>query len=302
MNEKYYEDLLAGFALDALDGQEQQATAEHLLECEKCRDECAELAEALHRCFGEGVLPIQPSPLLRTQILARFALEVGPLEASQATWIATAVNGAHPATVAPGDDDSTTRALPPRTPDDSFRAQSSGAADEPVATLHVAAPQGAMAIAPRLDRYRWAWAGTGITAAAAVVFAILFVNMKTQYDNEHGHLFASALAQGHVAMVLTGPAVAHNMSGEVLMPRDGTAGMLIVHGVPARSSGMNYTCWVQHNGRWTDYGALRPDASGLAMMVLSPNQNLHQAKVAITAERTARPAAPSGPMLLSARL
>src|SRR5579871_1305450 len=61
-------DLTAAYALDALDPEEREAFEAHLAQCERCRDEVAELSSAASsRAFG--LEPVEPPPALRGRIL-----------------------------------------------------------------------------------------------------------------------------------------------------------------------------------------------------------------------------------------
>jgi hypothetical protein len=67
---------------------------------------------------------------------------------------------------------------------------------------------------------------------------------------------------------------------------------------------MALTCWLHMNGHWLQGGALQANASGIGMVVLDKNMDLHKADhVAISMEHTGQsPTAPSSPMLLSTTL
>jgi len=61
-------DLTAAYALDALDPGEREAFEDHLDQCERCRDEVAELSSAA-AALAFGVEPVSPPPALRDRIL-----------------------------------------------------------------------------------------------------------------------------------------------------------------------------------------------------------------------------------------
>jgi Anti-sigma-K factor rskA, C-terminal len=139
----------------------------------------------------------------------------------------------------------------------------------------------------------------------AIVFAVGWMNMMQRYDNQHNNLLSQALSAPHVAMVLKGPAAQHGMSGEVIVPKSGNGGLLIISGLStAPPANMHYMCWLQKGGRWTAWGPLKPDASGLAMFVMHDSTDPHNAKIlAITLEHAGSPLTkPSAPMLLSTTL
>jgi anti-sigma-K factor RskA len=142
-------------------------------------------------------------------------------------------------------------------------------------------------------------------ALVAVALAIMVVNMQNQLSNEHNHLLSQAFAAPHVAMVLTGPAAKYGMSGEVIVPQNGSAGLVIVSGMHSLPAHMALTCWLHmKNGHWMPDGTVQANASGIGMVVLDKNMDVHKADhVAITMEQAGQaPTAPSTPMLLSTAL
>jgi hypothetical protein len=269
MSEKHCPDLLAGYALGALDPAEREEATAHLAECPDCRSEEANLAEALHATLGHDCPPATPSPLLRTQFLARVALEMTPGEAASmparpAPSVAPIIVNSQP---------------PPQAPP----------------TLAVAR-QGFVP--------RWAMAAIAVPTIAALALVFGLMNMKQQYDNQSNHLLGQALAAPHVAMLLNGPGVHHGMNGEVIVPKSGSGGLLILSGMTKAPGNMAYTCWVKKNGQWTAWAPLRPDASGIAMFVMDRSMDPHSANaMAITLEHQDRASqTPSGPMLLTTQL
>lgn len=268
MNEKHCHDLLAGHALDALDGDDRVAAERHLANCDRCKAECEELRETLHACLGHAVVTTYPSPLVRTQFLARVALEIGPLAAAEMP--------AQPARPRPPLITQTQAPIP--------------------------APRQTVPMAPR-QHYRWLLGGAAVPAIVAIVLGMLFMNTQSQLSDERSHLLASAFGVPHVAMPLKGIAVTHGMQGEVIMPTRGTSGLMLVSGMRAAPSGMTYQCWLYQQDHWINTGVLHPDGSGIAMMVFNRDTDLHKAnRVAVTMEQAGRPTAPSKPMLLSTSL
>lgn len=67
-------DLTAAYALDALDPDEAEAYERHLGQCERCRQELAELSESAAALAFEAVAPAPP-PRLRAAILEQAAAE-----------------------------------------------------------------------------------------------------------------------------------------------------------------------------------------------------------------------------------
>jgi hypothetical protein len=271
MDEKHCSDLLAGFALDALDGEERVTAERHVMNCPECQIVCQELQEALHWCFGHSVPPARPSPLVRTQFLAQLALEMGPAHADTVPGL-------------------------PATPQAPLITLEQSIVRRPDASA------GVMALAGR-QRYWWLLGGAALPAALALVLGMLFMHSQNQLNDARDRTLADALTIPHVTMPMRGVAVKHGMRGEVIMPRSGNSGLVIVSGINKVPAGMRFTCWIREQGRWTASGTLQPDASGIAMLVFGPRMNLHQADdVAVTMERAPQPAQPSGPMLLSSSL
>jgi hypothetical protein len=151
---------------------------------------------------------------------------------------------------------------------------------------------------------RWIMPAIAIPTVLAVMLGFGLLNMKQQYDDQHNHLLGQALAAPHVAMVLSGPAVQHGMTGEVIVPTSGNGGLLILSGLTKAPANMQYTCWVQKDGRWTAWGPINPDASRIAMFVMDKGLDPHSATtLAVTLEHVDHSASvPSEPMLLSTTL
>ncbi|HWE61947.1 MAG TPA: anti-sigma factor [Chloroflexota bacterium] len=268
MDEKHCVDLLAGYAIDALDGDDRLTAELHILKCPECRAECAELRETLHYYLGHALPPVKPGPLVRTQFLAHIALEMNPTQPEPARgWpVPPFLAG-----------DQTTK---------SRKAFMSG-------KLRIAVPQ----------PYRWLLGGAALPAVLAIVLGMLFMHTQGQLDDTRSHLLSDLLVVPHVTMPMSGVAVSYGMRGEVIMPRHGSSGLLVVSGMTTVPSGMSYTCWIREQGHWLASGTLRPTASGIVMMAFDRNMDLHAAEdVAVTMEHSQRPAAPSGPMLLSSSL
>ncbi len=68
MDDERAHDLTAAYALDALDPEEREAFEAHLAQCERCRDEVAELS-ATAAALAFGVESVAPPPALRERIL-----------------------------------------------------------------------------------------------------------------------------------------------------------------------------------------------------------------------------------------
>ncbi|HEX8118020.1 MAG TPA: zf-HC2 domain-containing protein, partial [Pyrinomonadaceae bacterium] len=70
MRHEEYKQLLALEAVGALDGEERARLEEHLPSCGECREELRELTDAAASLLYT-LAPVQPSPGLRADILAR---------------------------------------------------------------------------------------------------------------------------------------------------------------------------------------------------------------------------------------
>jgi hypothetical protein len=152
---------------------------------------------------------------------------------------------------------------------------------------------------PRLVRPRWLVSVSLIAAALVLGLGVSLFNMNRQLDDQRSHLLSDAFTGTHAAMPLTGPALKHGMTGEVIMRPGESTGLVIVAGIPKSTGKMIYTCWLHQSGHWMSGGNLRPDASGIAMVVLNKSMNVHQAdQVAITLEQAnTSPTIPSAPVL-----
>jgi anti-sigma-K factor RskA len=268
MNEKHCIDLLAGYALEILDGEDRLTAEEHLQLCTACREEMESLRETLHLFLGRAAPQEVPGQEVRTQFLARFAEEVVPPE---------------PAATSPEHAPASVLAESPQAP----------SAQPIVAPLPV----------PRRQLFTWALYGAVLPAVAAVIFCVLFVRSQNQLSDQQHNALTAAISSPHSTMHLSGIAVNAGMSGEVLMQHQSGTGILIVSGIRTVPTGMSYTCWVRKHGQWMDGGVLQPDASGMAMVPLQDRTNLSDADlVAVTMEPTTNPRTPSGEMLLTTKI
>ena len=274
MKDTHCHDLLGGHVLDALDVEDHARVASHLAKCPECCDECGELSHALHRCFGVTVPQRMPNPLVRTQFLARLAVEVHPPDVASMP--------ARPMTPQPP---MITLAQQPPAP--------AGGAPTPPAGSPLP-PQ----------RYIWMLGGAAVPAALVLVLGVLFMQTRSQLDSTRSQQ-ASAFAVGgtHRVTPLAGLATRQGMAGEVIVPATGSKGMVLVTGLHTPPAGMSYRCWVRHAGQWVGCGRLAPDSSGIAMVVVDnlADSSVSQG-VAVSMERSARPLTPTSPMLLSTTL
>lgn len=278
MNEKHCYDLLGGEALDALDAEERAHVLSHFAQCPKCCDECGELRHALHLCFGATLPQRAPSPLARTQFLARLAVELHPLD--------TATMPARPMLPLPP---MITLTQQPPTP--------GGGA--PAVPSH---------LAPSAHRYAWMLGGAAVPAMLVLVLGVLFMQTRSQLDSSRSQQAAAfPLAGAHRVTPLSGLATRQGVAGEVIVPASGSKGMVLVTGLRPPPAGMSYRCWVRYADRWVDSGRLAPDSSGIAMIVVDhlaggPASGPASRGVAVSMEHSPRPQAPTAPMLLSTTL
>ncbi len=275
MSEKHCLDMLAAYCLDALEPAERVEIISHLARCSDCRLEAASVAECLHAILGQDCAAAEPGPELRTQFLARIALEMRPATGETAPVRPVPVPEVMPRPKAP------------------FVRAAAGR---------------------RIPMMRWLLAAAmAVPTLLAAVFAGAWISMnhqyadvKNRYDTQQSHLLEQALISPHVAMPLKGPATRRGMLGEVIVPSNSGGGLLIISGMSKPPSDKGYTCWIERDGQWRFYGPLVPDASQLAMFVMDKDKGMdpHGATMMeITLEPMDRTlTTPSAPMLLSTQL
>ncbi|MGH2408944.1 MAG: anti-sigma factor domain-containing protein, partial [Chloroflexota bacterium] len=301
-------------ALGSLEEADHERVVSHVRICAWCRTEADRIADCLHGALGYHVPPAVPGSHVRDRLLARLAEEAAALDAmavpSDATIAAEAT--ADGVTAPAHDQGSGLFAAPfaPARPEPRLAGSAPAERQDPGRIPpwpHVPPPiplKGPDSREPRTVRARWL-AGISLLAAVLVLgLGVGMVTMHQQLDNQRAHLLGDAFTGAHAAKILAGPALKHGMSGEVIMRPGESTGLVIVAGVPKSSGKMTYTCWLHQSGHWMPGGSLRPDASGIAMVVLDKSMNVHKAdEVAITMEPANHtPIAPSTPMLLSVTL
>jgi len=274
MNEKHCHDLLGGHVLGALDQAESARTTSHLAKCPGCCDECGEVSHALHRCFGVALPQRTPNPHVRTQFLARLAVEVRPPDGASMP--------ARPMIPLPP---MITLTQPPPAPEGAVPAVPS----RPALSAH---------------RYTWMLGGAAVPAMLVLVLGVLFMQTRSQLDSTRSQQAAAfPLTGAHRVTPLSGLATRQGMAGEVIVPASGSKGMVLVTGMRTPPAGMSYRCWVRRADRWVDSGRLAPDSSGIAMIVVDHLVNGPASQgVAVSMEHSQRPVAPTSPMLLSTTL
>ncbi|HEY8286156.1 MAG TPA: zf-HC2 domain-containing protein [Chloroflexota bacterium] len=304
MSEHHCVELLGGYALGSLEEADHERVVSHMRICVWCRTEAEQIADCLHGALGYHVRPAVPGSHVRDRLLARLAEEAAALDAMAVPSDATIAAVATPDGVTtPAPDQGPTVPAEPLVPLHAERLDADGTA--PRRQLPPPLPlNGPGSRGPRPVRTRWLASLSLLAAVLVLGLGVGLVNMHQQLDNQRAHLLGDAFTGAHAAMVLAGPALKHGMSGEVIMRPGESTGLVIVAGVPKSSGKMTYTCWLHQSGHWMPGGSLRPDASGIAMVILGKSMNVHKAdEVAITMEPAARtPIAPSTPMLLSVSL
>ncbi|HVA90518.1 MAG TPA: anti-sigma factor [Chloroflexota bacterium] len=311
MSEHHCVDLLGGYALGSLEEADHERVVSHVRICAWCRAEAEQIADCLHGALGYHVPPAVPGSHVRVRLLARLAEEAAALGAMAVPSDAVIAAVVAPTAVAHG---------PESTPSEEHGGIPRGEQRQPgsphaerLDTMDPPPGQGSLAPValeahrtrrPRIVQTRWLAGFSTLAAALVLGLGVALVSTHQQLDDQRAHLLSDAFTGAHAAMALAGPALKHGMSGEVIMRPGENTGLVIVSGVPKSAGKMAYTCWLHQRGRWLAGGSLRPDASGIAMVVLDKSMNVHKAdEVAITMEYANRtPVTPSTPMLLSVTL
>jgi anti-sigma-K factor RskA len=85
MDHETIHELTAAYALDALDADDRTSFEEHLANCQRCREEVAELA-GVAGALAYGVAPADPPPALRERILEAARAERPNVVALRPRW------------------------------------------------------------------------------------------------------------------------------------------------------------------------------------------------------------------------
>ncbi len=298
MIEHHCGDLLGGYVLETLDEAEVERVTAHLRICVWCREEAGIMADCVHGAMVYSVPPAKPGAHVRDSLLTRLAEErvaMGAMALPTDEAIDADADEADPDPAQPTHKSVAAAAL------NTGEAVHNHAVPItlPVGGRAGSTASAAEARAPRLLRARWLVSASLVAAVLVLGLGFSLLNMRQQLDDQRSHLLSDAFTGQHAAMPLTGPAVKHGMTGEVIMRPGESTGLVIVAGIPKSTGKMIYTCWLHQSGRWLSGGNLRPDASGIAMVVLDKSMNVHQAdQVAITLEHVnAVPTSPSTPVL-----
>jgi hypothetical protein len=307
MIEHHCGDLLGGYVLETLDEADSERVTAHVRICVWCREEAGIIADCLHDVMGYAVPPARPGSHVRDRLLTRITEEVAALGAmALPSDAAIGTGAADKDTAAPTDPaNANLKSVPSAAPKPMEAAINHAVPVAlPAGTRSGGASPAAAAREPRLLRPRWLVSVSLVAAVLVVGLGLSVFSMHRQLDDQRSHLLSDAFTGNHAAMPLVGPALKQGMSGEVIMRPGESSGLVIVAGVPQSSGKMTYTCWLHQNGHWMSGGKLRPNASGMAMVVLDKSMNVHKAdQVAITLEHAnAVPSKPSAPMLLSVTL
>ncbi|MGH2345800.1 MAG: anti-sigma factor domain-containing protein [Chloroflexota bacterium] len=303
MNEHHCGDLLGGYVLETLDEADSERVTAHMRICMWCREEAGIIADCLHDAMGYAVPPAAPGMHVRDRLLTRLTEEAAALGA-----MALPTDAAIGTSIADTSADASAASANPNLKDAASAAQKPMEAAAINHAIPIALPVNARSGGaapttssrePRLLRPRWLVSVSLVAAVLVVGLGLSVFSMHRQLDDQRSHLLSDAFTGSHAAMPLVGPALKHGMSGEVIMRPGESTGLVIVAGVPKSTGKMAYTCWLHQNGRWMSGGKLRPNASGMAMVVLDKSMNVHQAdQVVITLEQAnASPTIPSAPVL-----
>ena len=89
-NHEYWDQLVVGYALHALEPQEEICVENHVAGCDRCARATAQMQETTTK-LAYAVEPMTPPPALRDAVLASFPVEAGspaqiPVPAGEPIW------------------------------------------------------------------------------------------------------------------------------------------------------------------------------------------------------------------------
>lgn len=268
------QDLVPGYALDALDPDDIATVDAHLADCAACAAQAAELERTA------SVLPYlarraTPPPDVKAALFSRIA------QTHAAGRIAPRVE---PVVSAPFRD-VTMHAIPGATP--------TIPASRPIPAT---APDDVARDSPRTQRNRsglpdfrglsWSsprsWRGYRVpvaTTAIPLVLALALVGgwayslygdaAEARADQAMVGAFSGVLSGGDGNLYqLTSTADAPNAEGQFLANPDGNDGILMVSGLEPEQSGRTYEVWIEQDGRKFRYSALEVDQRGNGQMLI----------------------------------
>ena len=273
-----YNDLLPGYALDALDDEERRRVAAHLESCPACRLELAELRETIG-LLAFAAPHARPPARVREAIFARIAAPD------------------------PADRD---EAPPPREPTSAaVTAHRAG----PVSGAEPARRPGLSVLG---GRARLALAAL----AAALIIGLGGWNVALQQRN--AALATQVREQGLVARLLNDPGAAHSLSGssgDPDYPSSGPAGfiytdpgsdvaLMLTYYLPQLPPDKQYQLWlIAPDGSRVSGGLFRPDANGSAeLLVRAPAPFGNYRAVGVTVEPAGGSPGPTTPRVVGGNL
>ncbi|MBI3967041.1 MAG: anti-sigma factor [Chloroflexi bacterium] len=283
-----YEELLAAYALDALDPAELESVRVHLDECPVCQAE----AEILRRTAGSLALvlsPVAPAPALRSRLLEAARRSVNLDGAAAPTnGAATGVDGAGDPALAPP------RLQLLTTAERELPASVAGSREIPRSRLGV--------------HLRWA-----LVFAAVLLVALGWTFTLQRQLDEQTRLAArlqTELAEKERALaLLSSPSLVHmdlagdqspRASGRLFCNASSTRGILVVDNLPALSSSQVYQAWLRRGESRVSGGVFSVDREGYGHLVINAPEPIGQFQaVGVTVEPAGGSPAPTGNRVLA---
>jgi hypothetical protein len=272
-----YRELLAANALTALDAADARALAAHLESCADCGSEANEWEKtAALLALDSG--PLEPSLLVRNQILARVRAE-----SRAQSFTGDQVERLVPPQITEVDPKVVPFERPQRDAWASLRSFGAIAA----ALVFVALISSLMAL----------WQQNRSTRNELARLSTEMRQTQAQLDHERAVVELLTSPNSHMAK-LTGTNLAPGAHAMLAYDKSGHA-MLMARGLPAAPKGMAYQLWFIAGARPMPGKVFQTDAAGNAMLDDQlPAEALNAATFAVTLERQAGAAAPTGPMYL----
>lgn len=274
-----YNDLLPGYALDALDDEDRRRVAAHIESCPACRLELAELRETIG-LLAFATPRAQPPAHVKEAIFARIA--------------APDLADRDEAPPAPPEPVSAATAAPMASP-------ASGPAPVRRPGLSVLGGRARLALA---------------ALAAALIIGLGGWNVALQQRNEA--LATQVREQGLVARLLNDPGAAHSLSGssgDPDYPSSGPAGfiytdpnsdvaLMLTYYLPQLPPDKQYQLWlIAPDGSRVSGGLFRPDANGSAeLLVRAPAPFGNYRAVGVTVEPAGGSPGPTTPRVVGGAL
>ncbi len=264
-------DLLAAYALDALEDAERADLETHLAGCAECRVEVARLTAAVD-ALAETVAPVTPPAEVRRRLMARVAAD--------RARVAPTVAVTDPSTGAP-------------------RARSGRAAGP---WLAGAVSAGAIALAV-VGLWQAVSARRELVSVQAEV-----ARLRAQLDDQSNALAEiNPEPQPGVAAprveALQGSGQAPAVTGRLVYQPTGRAAIALLERLPALQPGRVYQLWLLRGNTPTSAGTFTVDATGRATVVLRAPERLGTyTGIGLTAEPAPGRPTPTGPILAAGSL